>query len=265
MGAFETPNHLTFYHHHNDVLSCIATPLHDDKSMMMALEGWPNGELYPYESVIHLKKSDSNFNDAESYLSTSWRSHYDRDSMCWSATASIRRNSTANDSVYSKRRDTWSEESNSDKRNSIYRFSLPRRMQSFVSADGSSTQSGWVRVPKHLSINFANLKHVFVDVHRSMSYSYEDDRTSGFWAPSVDTGSGTITEYGDSDFEKTKSFITIKNNYICYENEIPCLNDELFLYSLQYNPRMRPRRCSIWINTPYSGGSTVRHITASWR
>ena len=245
MGNFENPNQLTFYHPHNDILSCIATPLHDEKHTT-AVESWSNNEAYPYESVIRVPKSDPNCNDTEPYFSTSWRSwrnHYDRESICWSATASIRRNSVANESIYSKRRDTWSDESNADKRSSIYRFSFPAA-RSYVSGDASSTHSGWIRVPKHLNINFANLKHVFVDVHRSMSYSYDDERSSGFWAPS--SSSGTLTAYDDSDFEKTKSFITIKNNYICYENEIPPeLHDELFLYSLQYNAHMRPRRCSI--------------------
>ena len=220
------------------MLSCLATPTRDEKNLMAL--GWQNEEFYPYESVIQLKRTDANYNDADSFLSSSWRSNRD---SCWSASASIRRSSAANDSMYSRRRDTWSDESTTDKHDSIYRYSFPAR--SYVSGDGASTHSGWIRVPKHLNINFANMKHVFVDVHRSMSYSFDDGRATGFWAPS--DGSGTITEYADNDFEKTKSFIAIKNNYICYESDtMPAnLQDELLLYSLQYNANIRPRRSSI--------------------
>lgn len=230
---------MSYYQPQNDVLSCVATPMKDDANMM-TME-WQN-EFRPYETFVQLRKEGGWNSDAGSYYQCSTRDSAQFDRDCWSAVESIRRDSFATTSIYSKRRDTWSDESTVDPRELDSRLFFHRR---HVSGDRLSSRSAWVRIPRQLSINLGNLRQVFVDVHRSMSYSFDDACTHGYWAPS--DGSGMFDEISVFDNnEKTNSYITIKNHYICYgSNTIPRLQDQVFVYSLQRSPSVGHRRCSI--------------------
>ena len=235
MGGYENQSRASFYQPQDDVLRCVATPNSDDQKNFVL--DWPQ-DLYLYDAGNYAKKEESDHHGSESFLSMSWRNSQQFDRDTWSASESLRRGSATTNSLYSKRRDTWSDESNCDM---YHRYSFPGRHAG--NTDSLPSRNTWIRVPKQLSVNFANLKHVFVDVHRSMSCSHEDSR-AGFWAFS--DGSGTFDEGISSDIEKTSSYITIKNNCIYYgSGTMPRLPDELFLYPLQYNQRYPPRRSSI--------------------
>ena len=178
--------------------------------------------------------------EAGSYYPCSTRDSAQLDRDGWSTIQSIRRDSFATNSIYSKRRDTWSDESTADCREIAARFPFYSRR---ISADRISSHSACIKIPRQLSINFANLRHVFVDVHRSMSYSFDDACTHGFWATSDDMfDENSVFDNND----KRNSYITIKSHYICYGSKtMPRSHDQVLVYSLPRSPSVGHRRCSI--------------------